>query len=86
MTRPLTTPVERVTYSIDEFCTAHGISRWTYYKMKKDGTGPCEMRVGDRAFVSVEAATKWRRAQERKHKRAPSKPKDTDGESATATS
>lgn len=66
MARPEVAQVERVTYSIAEFCTAHGISRWTYYKMKKDGTGPREMRIGDRGFVTIEAATKWRRAQERK--------------------
>jgi hypothetical protein len=28
--------------------------------MKKDGTGPQEMRIGDRGFVSVEAAREWR--------------------------
>jgi hypothetical protein len=66
MTRPEVAPVERETYSIDEFCAAHGISRWTYYKMKRDGTGPLEMRIGDRGFISVESAAKWRRAQERK--------------------
>jgi predicted DNA-binding transcriptional regulator AlpA len=59
-TRPDVVPVERAAYSIDEFCLAHGISRWTYYKMKKDRTGPREMRVGDRGFVSVEAAREWR--------------------------
>jgi predicted DNA-binding transcriptional regulator AlpA len=66
MGRPEVAPVERVTYSIAEFCAAHGISRWLYYKMKKDGTGPREMRIGDRAFITIESATKWRRAQERK--------------------
>ena len=58
-------PVERVTYNISEFCTAHGISRFTYYKMKKDGIGPREMRIGDRGFISIESAAKWRKAQER---------------------
>jgi predicted DNA-binding transcriptional regulator AlpA len=60
-------PVERVVYTVTDFCTAHGISRWLYYKMKKDGTGPREMRIGDRAFITIESATKWRRAQERKN-------------------
>jgi hypothetical protein len=59
-------PIEAVVYTITEFCVAHRISRWLYYKMKKDGTGPREMRIGDRAFISLEAAAKWRRAQERK--------------------
>jgi predicted DNA-binding transcriptional regulator AlpA len=70
MARPEVAPVEREVYSIDEFCAAHGISRWTYYKMKKDGTGPREMRIGDRGFVSVDAAAKWRKAQERHTRRA----------------
>jgi hypothetical protein len=60
MPRPEVEPLERAAYSIDQFCAAHGISRWTYYKMKKDGVGPREMRVGDRGFVSVEAAREWR--------------------------
>jgi hypothetical protein len=29
-TRPDVEPVERAVYSIDEFCVAHGFSRWTY--------------------------------------------------------
>jgi predicted DNA-binding transcriptional regulator AlpA len=52
-------PVERLAYSVDEFCLAVGISRWTYYKMKKEGTGPREMRIGDRSFISIEAAREW---------------------------
>jgi predicted DNA-binding transcriptional regulator AlpA len=56
---PSTGPPPRLAYSIDEFCLAVGISRFTYYKMKKDGTGPREMRIGDRGFVSVEAAREW---------------------------
>jgi hypothetical protein len=59
-------PIERLVFSVDEFCAAHGISRWTYYEMRKDGTGPHEMRIGHRIFISVEAAAKWRKACERK--------------------
>ena len=32
-------------FSIDEFCAAHGISRATYYNLKKVGKGPTEMAV-----------------------------------------
>jgi predicted DNA-binding transcriptional regulator AlpA len=56
---PSTGPPPRLAYSISEFCLAVGISRFTYYKMKKAGTGPREMRIGDRGFISVEAAREW---------------------------
>ena len=37
--RPPPPPIERVIYSISEFCQAHGISRATYDRMKQNGTG-----------------------------------------------
>jgi predicted site-specific integrase-resolvase len=58
--------------SIDEFCEDHGISRATYYNLKKIGKGPIEMNVGARRLVSDEAAERWRR--EREAEAADSKP------------
>ena len=56
--------VERATYSIDEFCTAHGIGKAHFYVMRKRGDGPRVMKVGTRTLISVEAAAEWRLARE----------------------
>ena len=50
--------------SVADFCQAHGISKPTYYNMKKAGQGPREMIVGRRRLISHEAAADWRRERE----------------------
>jgi predicted DNA-binding transcriptional regulator AlpA len=51
--------------SINEFCQRHGISRATYFAIRKAGFGPTEMRIG-RALVRISAAAdlEWQRARE----------------------
>ena len=51
-------------YSITEFCLAHGISRATYYNLKKIGKAPIEMEVMGRRLISDEAGAQWRRQME----------------------
>jgi len=51
-------------YSISQFCDDHGISRATYYNLRKVGKGPIEMMVNARKLISIEAAAAWRRARE----------------------
>jgi hypothetical protein len=55
---------DRKAFSIDEFCAAHGISRATYYNLKKVGKAPREMGVMSRRIISEEAAAEWRRRME----------------------
>jgi predicted DNA-binding transcriptional regulator AlpA len=62
---PLPTP--RLALSIPEFCKAHGISEGFFYKLKKQGEGPREMKVGARTLISFESAAEWRRAREAQH-------------------
>jgi predicted DNA-binding transcriptional regulator AlpA len=50
--------------SIDEFCSDHGISRATFYNLRKTGRAPLEMKVGARRLISIEAAAAWRRQME----------------------
>jgi hypothetical protein len=57
-------PIERAAYSIDEFAEAHGLSVAMYFKLRKLGVGPDEMRVGRRRLISFEAAERWRRQRE----------------------
>jgi len=57
-----TTP--RLALSIPEFCEAHGISEGFFYKLKKQGEGPREMKLGARTLITLESAAEWRRERE----------------------
>jgi predicted DNA-binding transcriptional regulator AlpA len=57
-------PTPRLALSIPEFCEAHGISEGFFYKLKKQGEGPREMKVGARTLITFESAAEWRRARE----------------------
>ena len=50
--------------NIETFCKDHGISRATYYNLKRAGKAPVEMAVGSRRLISDEAAERWRRERE----------------------
>ena len=54
----------RLALSIPEFCEAHGISEGFFYKLKKQGEGPREMKVGARTLITFKFAAEWRRARE----------------------
>jgi len=57
-------PMPRLALSIAEFCAAHGISEGFFYKLKKKGEGPREMKVGARPLITLESAAEWRRERE----------------------
>jgi hypothetical protein len=46
------------------FCSRHGISRASFYLLKKAGEAPRLMQVGNRVLISREAAAEWRRERE----------------------
>jgi len=50
------------TYSVEQFCTSHNISRASFYQLLKDGKGPAIMKVGRRTLISREAAAAWRKS------------------------
>jgi hypothetical protein len=58
-------PPPRLALSILEFCAAFGISDDFYYKLKRQGQGPREMKVGKRTLISLAAADEWRIERER---------------------
>lgn len=51
---------KKAAQSIPEFCLDHGISRATYYNLRKRGLAPREMEVLGRRLISLEAAQAWR--------------------------
>ena len=58
-------PTPRLALSIPEFCAAHGISEGFFYKLKKQGKGPREMKVGARTLITFESAAEWRLTREK---------------------
>jgi predicted DNA-binding transcriptional regulator AlpA len=57
-------PVPRLGWSVDEFCSAVGISRSTYETLKRRGLAPREMRIGWAVRISQHAAAEWIAARE----------------------
>ncbi|SFP94783.1 hypothetical protein SAMN05216330_112140 [Bradyrhizobium sp. Ghvi] len=70
-------PLPRTVLTIPEFCRMHGISDAYYYKLKKEGLGPREMRLTvhgketaedkrqtGRIRITLEAAADWRKERE----------------------
>ncbi|BAL07768.1 MULTISPECIES: hypothetical protein [Bradyrhizobium] len=57
-------PQPRLALTIREFCEAHRISQGMFYKLKKQGLTPTEMRLGTRSVISLEAAAVWRAQRE----------------------
>lgn len=63
--KPAAPPPPRLAMNIPEFCEAFRISEDFYFKLKRQGQGPREMKVGKRTLISVEAANEWRIERER---------------------
>lgn len=59
------TDLERINYSIDDFCRAYGISRGTLYGYWRSGDGPEYITVGHRRLIPAQAAKTWRPKQAR---------------------
>jgi predicted DNA-binding transcriptional regulator AlpA len=53
--------MERLAFTIDEFCKAHGIGRRLFYKLLQRNEAPATFKAGARTLISTEAAASWRR-------------------------
>jgi predicted DNA-binding transcriptional regulator AlpA len=62
--------IERRSYTISEWCQAHGFSRVFFYKLLKEGDAPLTIGTGKRTRISVQADERWVKRQETKAKRA----------------
>lgn len=61
---PVDRTVLQLAMSIPQFAEAHGISASMYFKMKKQGLTPREMKVGTRTLITFESAAEWRAKRE----------------------
>jgi hypothetical protein len=64
--RALFSDLPPAAFTISSFCVAHDISEAFYHKLKNQGLGPREMRIGTRVLISHEAARDWRTALEKR--------------------
>lgn len=49
-------------HTINEFCFRNGISRPTYHRLRSQGRGPVEMRIGLNVIrITAEAERAWQR-------------------------
>ena len=56
--------------SVAEFCRRNSISKPFYFKLRAQGLGPEEMRLGARVLITRQSAEKWRAERMRASKRA----------------
>ncbi len=53
---------ERVAFTIPEFCFRNSLSRPTYHRLRSQGRGPVEMRIGlNMIRITAEAERDWQR-------------------------
>jgi hypothetical protein len=54
--------LDRVAYTIPEFCFRNHLSRQKYHKLRSEGRGPVEMRLGLNSIrITAEAERDWQR-------------------------
>ena len=52
--------LERAAYRIPEFCFRNNISRVTYHRLRAEGRGPVEMRIGINTIrITADAEREW---------------------------
>jgi hypothetical protein len=47
-----------------EFCVAHRIGLSTYYCLRREGSGPDEIKIGRKVLITKESAARWRAARD----------------------
>ncbi|MBR0710131.1 hypothetical protein JQ603_26770 [Bradyrhizobium liaoningense] len=76
-------PTPRLALNVLQFCEAYDISEGLYYKLKKQGLGPRETKIGTRTLISFKAADTWFAAREAASGKAATKPaRSAKGENA----
>jgi predicted DNA-binding transcriptional regulator AlpA len=58
-TKPLKSTDNLAAFTIPEFCRRHGISRSTFYNLRRTGQGPRETRIGRRIIITAAHAAAW---------------------------
>lgn len=57
--------INRPVYTVKEFIKAYPMCKATFYRLVKLNKAPKLMRVGDRIYITKEAALEWQRNMEK---------------------
>lgn len=49
-------------YTVNEFCSAHNITRGYLYRLWREGAGPRKIKIGRKTLIAGEDAASWRRS------------------------
>lgn len=61
--------VDRVAFTVPEFCFRNSISRPTYHRLRAQGRGPKEMRLGLNAIrITADAERDWQKRMQQPRK------------------
>lgn len=52
--------MNKLAFSVSEFCEIHSVSRSLFYKLLNQGNGPRLSKVGNRTLITAEDAAAWR--------------------------
>jgi hypothetical protein len=52
--------MDKVMFTVAQFCERNGISRSFYFKLRAQGKGPRVARIGKAVRISFEAEAEWR--------------------------
>lgn len=58
------TNMEKMVFTIAEFCTAFHVSRGRLHELTQAGLGPKVYRIASRPYISMDAAKEWQRLME----------------------
>jgi len=64
MNKTSSTAATPAAFGVNDFCSAHSISRALFYILQRNGDGPRVMKVRGRTLVSAESAAEWRQRME----------------------
>jgi hypothetical protein len=53
--------MQKLAFSVAEFCDSHSLSRGVFYKLLSTNKGPRLSKVGNRTLITAEDAAEWRR-------------------------
>jgi hypothetical protein len=56
--------------TVAEFCDAESIGRSTYHKLRKEGRGPRELRIGPAIRITHQARIEWRKKMQKESEAA----------------
>jgi len=51
-------------YTVEEFCEMHRISKALFYKLRREGNGPKVLKIGTRTIITSEYNAEWVRRME----------------------